>query len=100
MCASMNTRPIRNLFAAVIVAMSVAAASHAQVGPEIRSVSEADGLVITGPASGQHFRMRITGRDAGLLRTKKKYWFRADGIRFEFFSEENSRFLMTDLQRR
>ena len=34
------------------------------------------------------------------MRTKKKYWFRADGLSFEFFSEEYSRFLITDMPTR
>lgn len=84
----------------MIAAMSVATVSHAQVGPEIRFLPEADGLMVTGPASGQYFQMRITGSDFERLKTRKKYWFRSDGIRFEFFSEENSRFLMTNLPRR
>jgi hypothetical protein len=41
--------------------------------------------------------MRITGKDVGRLRTAKKYWFRADGVSFEFFSEEFSHFLITDM---
>jgi hypothetical protein len=34
------------------------------------------------------------------MRTKQKYWFRADGLSFEFFSEEYSRFLITDMPTR
>ncbi len=73
--------------------------ASAQVGPGLRFVPRPDGLTVTGPASGQFFRMLVTGRDAGRMRTKKKYWFRADGIPFEFFSEENTRFLPTDIPR-
>jgi hypothetical protein len=97
---TMRIKTKANLLAVLIGIMSLAAVSSAQVGPEIRFVPEAGGLTAIGPASGQYFRMRITGQNAGRLRTKKKYWFRADGVRFEFFSEENSRFLMTDLPRR
>jgi hypothetical protein len=60
---------------------------------------QSDGLTVSGAASGQFFRMLITGKDASRLRTKKKYWFRADGIKFEFFSEENTRFLSTNIPR-
>ena len=63
--------------------------SYSQVGPGLKFVPDAAGLVVTGPANGQRFRMRITGEHVGRLRTKKKYWFRADSVRFEFFSEEN-----------
>jgi hypothetical protein len=41
--------------------------------------------------------MRISGVDARRIRTTKKYWFRADGVSFEFFSEEFSHFLITDM---
>jgi hypothetical protein len=44
--------------------------------------------------------MRITGKDVGRLRTTKKYWFRADGVSFQFFSEEFSHFLITDMPNR
>ena len=68
-----------------------------QVGPGIQLTSVPNGLLVTGPASSQRFEMRVTGENAERLRTQKKYWFRANGIRFEFFSEENSRFLPTDI---
>ena len=68
-----------------------------QVGSEMNITAEPNGLLITGPASSQHFQMRITGEHVTRMRTKKKYWFTADGIGFEFFSEENSKFLITDI---
>jgi hypothetical protein len=78
----------------------LAAGARAQVGPEMRQAERAGGLTLSGPAAGEYFRMEITGRDAARVRTQKKYWYSADGVSFEFFSEETANFLMTDLPRR
>ena len=80
--------------------LMLAVGAWTQVGPGMRFVPQPGGLTVTGPAGGQFFRIRITGKDAGRMRTKKKYWFRADGIPFEFFSEENTRFTPTDIPHR
>jgi hypothetical protein len=82
------------IFAAALALTSTA---HGQVGSGMRVTSQPDGLVLTGPAASQSFQMRINGGNAQRIRTQKKYWFRADGIRFEFFSEENSKFYITDI---
>jgi hypothetical protein len=86
--------------AAVVVGLILFSGAWAQVGPGLRFVPQADGLTVLGPASGQFFRMKIPGKDASRLRTKKNYWFRADGINFQFFSEENTKFLPTDIPHR
>jgi hypothetical protein len=73
------------------------AATKAQVGPEMNDVRTATGMTIHGPAGGQYFRMELRGKDTGRLRTKKKYWYRIDGVRFEFFSEDRNNFVMTNV---
>lgn len=93
----MNMTPIKKLTALVFVFLMLTSFALAQVGPEVRIVAEQNGLLIVGPASGQHFQMRITGENVARMRSKKKYWFTANGICFEFFSEENSKFLITDI---
>lgn len=77
--------------------MVLASIALSQVGPEMTITAEPNRLLIRGPASSQHFQMRITGEHVTRMRTKKKYWFTADGFGFEFFSEENSKFLITDI---
>ena len=90
-------RKANSLFAGAMIVLTMLGASQAQVGPGMRVISLADGLTVSGPASGQFFRMRIVGENVQRMRTTKKYWFLADGVRFEFFSEDNSHFLITDI---
>jgi hypothetical protein len=70
---------------------------HGQVGYQMRDIKNADGLLIISDVEGNYFRMQIKGNNVSRLRTTKKYWYAADGIRFEFFSEENANFVMTDV---
>ena len=63
----------------------------------MRDVRTATGMTIHGPAAGQFFRMELRGKDVGRVRTKKKYWYRIDGVRFEFFSEDKNNFVMTNV---
>ena len=82
----------------VIVAILLAGiGANAQVGPEMRETKTADGLVIVSNVEGNYFRMQIKGKDVSRLHTTKKYWYTADGVRFQFFSEENVNFVMTDV---
>jgi hypothetical protein len=92
MCVSILRKV--TIFAA---AMLMTSTVYGQVGPGLRVTSESNGLLLTGPASSQSFLMLIAGAYAERIHTQKKYWFRADGIRFEFFSEENSKFYITDI---
>ena len=89
---TMSSKTIGTLLLGLVLSSGMLA----QVGPGLRFEPQKDGLAVVGSA----FHMRISGKDAGRLRTKKKYWFRADGVKFEFFSEENSKFLPTNLPRR
>lgn len=82
---------------AAIAILLVGVDASAQVGSEMRQINTADGLLIVSNAEGNHFRMQIKGRDVSRLRTTKKYWYTADSVRFEFFSEENAKFVMTDV---
>ena len=70
---------------------------NAQVGPQMRETRNADGLLIVSDVEGNYFRMQIPGKNVSRLHTTKKYWYTADGVRFQFFSEENASFLMTDV---
>jgi hypothetical protein len=82
----------------VIVAILLAGiGANAQVGPEMRETKTADGLVIVSNVEGNYFRMQIKGKDVSRLHTTKKYWYTADGVRFQFFSEANVNFVMTDV---
>ena len=80
-----------------VMAAMAAVGVMGQVGPGVRHVVVDGGLDIVGPAAGQTFRIEIRGRGASRLRTMKKCWYRVEGIRFELFSEENSKFVMTDV---
>ena len=71
--------------------------ANAQVGPQMRETKTADGLLIVSSVEGNYFRMRIRGKNVSRLHTTKKYWYTADGVRFQFFSEENVNFVMTDV---
>jgi hypothetical protein len=86
------------LFTALI--MLAGSAVQAQVGPEMHHIKAGDGLEIVSDSEGNYFKLQITGEGVSRLKTTKKYWYTADGVRFVFFSEENSNFLMTDLPRR
>jgi len=77
--------------------LTITAAARAQVGPEMRDVRTAAGMTVHGPVGGQYFRMELRGKDTGRVRTTKKYWYRVDGVRFEFFSEDRNNFVMTDV---
>ena len=96
----MSSKSIGKLMGMVMAGLMLASGASAQVGPGLRFLSDTNGLTVVGPAAGQFFRMRITGKEVGRLRTPKKYWFRADGLRFEFLSEENINFLPTDIPQR
>lgn len=80
-----------------ILMMTAVGTARAQVGPEMSDVRTADGMTVHGPVGGQYFRMQLRGKDTGRMRTKKKYWYRVDGVRFEFFSEAKNNFVMTNL---
>ncbi len=77
--------------------LTMTAAAKAQVGPEMRDVRTANGMTVHGPVGGQYFRMELRGKDTGRVRTKKKYWYRIDDVRFEFFSEDRNNFVMTNV---
>ncbi|MFL6467539.1 MAG: hypothetical protein ACJ72Z_06245 [Pyrinomonadaceae bacterium] len=85
----------------VIILMNFAILPHrfvfAQVGPHMRHIKNERGLHIISNEPGNYFSIRIEGTAAARLHTPKKYWYTVDGIRFEFYSEENAKFVMTDV---
>ena len=83
--------------AASIAILLAGIGANAQVGPQMRETRTAGGLLIVSNVEGNYFRMQIRGRNASRLHTTKKYWYTADGVRFQFFSEENVNFVMTDV---
>ena len=80
-------------FLAVVAAIPIllaAVGANVQVGPEMRHINNADGLLIRSNVEGNYFRMQIKGRDVSRLRTTRKYWYTADSVRFQFFDGEES----------
>jgi hypothetical protein len=89
---------IQTLIAAgAFLLLLLTSVGFSQVGPQMTITAESNGLVITGPASSQHFQMRIAGNNVTRKRTTKGYWFTAKGTEFQLFPEENSKFLITDI---
>jgi hypothetical protein len=84
-------------FFVLIVVATGASSLRAQVGTEMRQIKNARGVLLVSSASGGYFKMQITGKNVQRVHTPKNYWYSADGIRFQFFSEENSKFVMTDV---
>jgi hypothetical protein len=91
-----KTKPALALVAAIALLLTGISA-NGQVGYQMRDIKNADGLLIISDVEGNYFRMQIIGSNVYRLRTTKKYWYMADGIRFQFFSEENAHFVMTDV---
>jgi hypothetical protein len=85
------------LLAALAMIAALQANAFAQVGPEMRQIKTSTGLTLISNVPSDYFRMLITGRNASRVHTPKRYWYTTDGVRFEFFSEENSTFVMTDV---
>jgi hypothetical protein len=85
------------LFAALATVAALQANVLPQVGPEMRQLKTSTGLTLISNASSDYFRMQISGRNVARVQTPKRYWYTTDGVRFEFFSEENSTFVMTDV---
>jgi hypothetical protein len=81
----------------LIIVVTGAAPLNAQVGTEMRQIKNARGILLVSSAYGGYFKMQIYGRNVQRVHTPKNYWYSADGIRFQFFSEENSKFVMTDV---
>lgn len=84
------------ILALIVIALAQIAA-EAQVGPEMRHIKTGEGLVIVSNTPGNYFKMQIKGKEVSRLKTTKKYWYTANGVRFEFYSEENVKFVMTNV---
>jgi hypothetical protein len=87
----------RTLLAGFGLLIALEMAAWSQVGPQMRSIRTASGLTLINEVPGGYFRMLIRGANVARVRTPKRYWYQVDGVRFEFFSEENSNFVMTDV---
>jgi len=92
-----SDRSRRLAVVAAIPILLAAVGANAQVGPDMRHINNTDGILIVSDVEGNYFRMQIKGRDVSRLRTTRKYWYTADSVRFEFFSEERAKFVMTDV---
>jgi len=92
-----SDRSRRLAVVAAIPILLAAVGANAQVGPDMRHINNTDGILIVSDVEGNYFRMQIKGRDVSRLRTTRKYWYTADSVRFEFFSEESAKFVMTDV---
>jgi hypothetical protein len=92
-----SDRSRRLAVVAAIPILLAAVGANAQVGPDMRHINNTDGILIVSDVEGNCFRMQIKGGDVSRLRTTKKYWYTADSVRFEFFSEESAKFVMMDV---
>jgi len=92
-----SDRSRRLAVVAAIPILLAAVGANAQVGPDMRHINNTDGILIVSDVEGNYFRMQIKGRDVSRLRTTRKYWYTADSVRFEFFSEESAKFVMMDV---
>ena len=92
-----SDRSRRLAVVAAIPILLAAVGANAQVGPDMRHINNTDGILIVSDVEGNYFRMQIKGGDVSRLRTTRKYWYTADSVRFEFFSEERAKFVMTDV---
>src|SRR5215204_3244507 len=97
MSVTKTTKKTIAVLVATILMMTAVGTTRAQVGPEMNDVRTAEGMIVHGPVGGQYFRMQLRGKDTGRMRTKKKYWYRVDGVRLEFFSEDKNNFVMTNV---
>src|SRR3982750_3297397 len=79
----------------VLIAFQIEVLS--QVGPRMSQIRTPSGLTLINEIPGGYFLMQIRGANVSRVRTPKRYWYEADGVRFEFFSEENAAFVMTNV---